>query len=195
MRQTADAYQYFKGQVKEATDAADGLRMAEAMEKMQLAQRRFDELNNIKMSHMRQQRQPPPLDPRLVNQATAWMERNKWYDPTGQDEDSEVVLMLDKRLAREGFDPTTEAYWQELQRRVEKKLPHRRKSGNVGARPRSVVSGSGRESSGGNSAGGFVLSAERVQAIKDSGAWDDPKRRSDMIKRFRDFDKQNAKRG
>jgi hypothetical protein len=37
----------------------------------------------------------------------------------------------------------------------------------------------------------ITLSRERVQAIKDAGAWDDPARRSKMIKAYTEFDKQN----
>jgi len=41
------------------------------------------------------------------------------------------------------------------------------------------------------SANTIILSPQRVQAIKDAGAWDDPAKRSKMIKAYAEFDKQN----
>ena len=43
----------------------------------------------------------------------------------------------------------------------------------------------------GKPANSITLSAERVRAIKEAGAWDDPAKRSKMIKAYANFDKQN----
>lgn len=37
----------------------------------------------------------------------------------------------------------------------------------------------------------FYLSSERVQAMKDSGAWDDPERRARIIRMYMDNDRKN----
>jgi hypothetical protein len=192
-KQTAQAYAHFKDQIRIATEAGNGLAVADATEKMMQAQRKFDELTSYEKAVKQRQAQPQPLDPRLVNHAQQWMERNKWYDPSAKDEDSHIVLTMDQRLAQEGWDPTTPEYWEELQNRVKKYLPHRVSGGNVkSTKPKSVVSGSGRESgSGASSTASYKLSSERVQALKDAGIWDDPKQRADAVKRFRDYDKQN----
>lgn len=194
LKQSVDAYNFFKGKVKEATDAADGATMTEAMEKMMLAKQRAEEIHKIKQAYGQRQEAPQPLDPRLKAHAEGWMQRNSWYDPNGKDPDSKIALTLDQSLVEEGFNPTTDAYWQELDARVRKYLPHRAKPGyNVGTtKPRSVVAGSGNSTaSAPGSSAGYRLSPERVQAIKDSGAWDDPKARAEMIKRYREYDKQH----
>jgi hypothetical protein len=117
--------------------------------------------------------------------AETWLERNKWYDPTATDADSRIALTVDQTLAAEGWNPKTPQYWDELDARLKKYLPHRYVSGHNKGKPvnKSPVAGSGREEAGSSGSGGYRLSADRVQAIKDAGAWDDPKARAEMVKR------------
>lgn len=191
-KQAAQAYQFFKDQIRIAGEQGNHAAVADATEKMIMSQRRFDELDKVEKVFKQRQAAPQPLDPRLANHAQDWMSRNSWYDPTGQDQDSEIAMRIDQRLAQEGWDPTTKEYWQELDNRVKKYLPHRVNSGKMGNnKPRSVVTGSGREASGSNSGTTYKLSSDRVKALKDAGLWDDPKQRAEAIKRFRDYDKQN----
>lgn len=191
-KQTAQEYAYFKDQIRVATEAGNGAAVADATEKMLQAQQRFSQLQGYEQTYRQRQAQPQPLDPRLVNHAQKWMESNKWYNPAGQDQDSRIALTLDQQLAQEGWDPTTPQYWQELDSRVKKYLPHRANSGKIsGTKPRSTVSGSGRDAGPRTSDKSYRLSAERVKALKDAGIWDDPKQRAEAVKRFREYDKQN----
>ncbi len=196
-KQTAQAYAYYKEQIRLGTEAANGAVVAEATEKMLQAQRKFDELTNYEKAYKQQRSTPQPLDPRLINHARSWMERNSWYDPGGRDADSRITLTIDQALAEEGWDPTTQEYWQELESRIKKYLPHRVNRGKITSKPRSVVTGSGRESaaSSGNGGGSYKLSAARVQALKDAGVWDDPKQRADAVKRFREYDQEHKAEG
>lgn len=196
-KQVAQNYAFFKEQIAVAAEAGNGKAVAEATEKMIQAQRRFDELNSHEKALKSRQTTPQPLDPRLVSQAQAWMARNPWYNPSSNDQDSEIVARLDARLAEEGWDPTTPQYWQELDSRVKKYIPHR---GNrdkiINTKPRSVVQGSGREASKQVSgASSYTLSAERVHALKEAGIWDDPKQRAEAVKRFQAYDKENPNQG
>ena len=86
---------------------------------------RLDELTRVEKAFQSRQAAPQPLDPRLVNHAQRWMERNKWYDPTAKDQDSRIAMTLDQQMANEGWDPTTQQYWEELDNRLQKYLPHR----------------------------------------------------------------------
>lgn len=191
-KQAAQAYQFFKDQIRIAGEAGNHAAVADATEKMIQARDKFNEITRIEQAVRQQQSTPQPLDPRLVNHAQDWMSRNSWYDPSGRDQDSAIALQLDQRLAQEGWDPTTPQYWQELESRVKKYLPHRANGGKIERKnPRSVVTGSDRESAGTKSGATYKLSSERVQALKDAGIWDDPKQRAEAIKRFRDYDKQN----
>lgn len=191
-KQAAQSYNFFKDQIRVATEAGNGAAVADATEKLMQAQRRFDELDRVEQALKQRRSTPQPLDPRLANHAQNWMTRNSWYDPSGRDQDSEIAMRIDQRLAQEGWDPTTAEYWEELDNRVKKYLPHRVNSGKIErVKPRSVVSGSGRENSSAPSGKTYRLSSDRVQALKDAGLWDDPKQRTEAIKRFREYDLQN----
>lgn len=191
-KQAAQAYSFFKDQIRIAGEAGNHAAVADATEKMIQAQRRFDEFTRVETAFKQRQTAPQPLDPRLANHAQEWMSKNSWYDPSGQDQDSEIAMRIDQRLAQEGWDPTTKEYWDELSARVKKYLPHRVSGGKVAnTKPRSVVTGGGRETNSAASAKTYKLSSERVSALKEAGLWDDPKKRAEAIKRFRDYDKQN----
>lgn len=195
IKESADAYAYFKDQIAMAAQRGDGAGIADATEKMILAQRRYEDLNKVKNTYVESKvNKQQPLDPRLVNHAKSWMDKNKWYDPNGSDTDSRRALEIDRELAREGWNPTTPQYWEELDSRVKKALPHRSKQAYTGKSSKSVVTGSGRDSAPTGSKSGYKLSAERVAALKESGMWDDPKQREEAIKRFKEYDRANGLR-
>lgn len=197
-RNTVQAYNYFKNQIQVATEAGNGAAVAEATEKLMQAQRRFDEIQAYEKALKSQQSAPSTLDPRLVENAQAWMKRNPWYNAQGSDTDSVITTTLDRQLQAEGWDPTQPSYFEELDSRLKKYLPHRASRGKISTtKPRSVVTGSSREASTASTKGSqtYRLSADRVQALKEAGIWDDPKARAEAIKRYRDYDKQQSNQG
>lgn len=196
LRKAYDAYTYYRNAHADAVSRSDGAAAVDAQERMMQINQRAAQLKAIKDAAEQAQKQPKPqpLDPRLRNYASEWLDRNNWYDPDAKDEDSALAFDVDRRLAQQGWDPTTEAYWKELDSRLRKYLPHRYGSGyNKPQRNlKSPVAGSGRES-GNSSGGGHKLSSERVQALKDSGLWDDPKQRAEAIKRFQEYDRNHGR--
>jgi hypothetical protein len=198
IEQTGRATQYLKEQIKLATEAGDGATVAEAMDKLYQANRHVEHLNNVKrqaVNQSRQAEQRSPIDPQLRQHAEGWMEKHQWYDPSGTDPDSKIALTVDQSMAEEGWDPRHPEYWTELDARLNKYLPHRyarQESGTTRERTRSPVASSGRES-GAPSSTGWKLSAERVAAMKETGAWDDPVKREAMIKSYRAYDKSAQK--
>lgn len=197
IKEAEQYYNHFKNVNQQAIEQANGAAAVDAQEKMFAARQRYDMLQNAKKQMGSQANKPAPLDPRLKQHAEGWMAKNSWYDPSGQDMDSDVVLKLDDRLVKEGWNPTTEEYWEELDARVKKYLPHRasvvynRPQGNQGSKQRVPVAGSSQDSSSGTK-GSYRLSAERVQALKDAGSYDDPVKRADAIKRFQQYDKEHS---
>jgi hypothetical protein len=123
------------------------------------------------------------------------MERNSWYDPNGGDEDSQIAKLIDNRLASEGWDPATEEYWDEFDKRLQARLPNRYthdQDEQPRRKPRSFVTGSSRESSAARGSGNtFVLEPEQVRAMKEAGLWDDPATRNRMIKRYAEQARNN----
>ena len=184
--------------LKEAVESGDGDGVVQAQEAMYEAKRQVEALHNLKQQASRHAQTSgiKPPDPEMQRLASDWMSKNKWYDPKGRDTDSKVALQIDKAMAEEGYDPSTEEYWFELDERLSKYLPHRynRSRGNNRPSPRSVVTGSERSSSSTSGSGNeFLLSPQRVAAIKDAGMWDNKEQRMKMIKRYMEHDREQLR--
>lgn len=180
--------QYALAKMREAGDHSNGTELAKAQELWYETRGRVEVLKRAKEEAAKAQTQENgAVNPQLVRHAQRWMNSNPWYDPAGSDEDSEIAKMVDQRLHKEGWDPGTEEYWDELDNRLQKRLPHRytqTQDESNRRRPRSFVTGSGRESSPSRGGNTFVLEPEQVRAMKDAGFWDDPVKRAKMIKRY-----------
>jgi hypothetical protein len=179
---------YHAAKMREATNNSDGAAFVKAQEAWYESRRKVEAMKGVKTEAARSMTQEnQAVDPKLKRLANDWMENNSWYDPNGDDEDSQIAKLIDQRLMKEGWNPATEDYWQELDNRLQKRLSHRY-NGNqdVSSRrkPRSVVTSSARESSSGGDRNTFVLKPEQVRAMKDAGFWDDPEMRNRMIKRY-----------
>ena len=194
--------EYAKLKLAEATQNADGQAMVEAQTLWNAAQREVDQLTHIRRQadqELRQPQQQNAPDPTVQRLAQRWMARNSWYNPSASDPDSRVAKKIDELMGAQGWDPTDPDYWDELDSRLHKELPHRYNetndddSRNV-RRPRNIVGSSGREASaayGGSNRTQFVLSPDRVKAMKEAGAWDNPERKAKMIKQFIAYDRSN----
>jgi hypothetical protein len=181
---------FAKQKIKEATETGNGDLLTSAQEMWFEARRNTETLSNLKKRAVapaaKQAIQAP--DPMVQRHANEWMSQNSWYDPSGRDPDSKVALTVDQQMAEDGWSPDSAEYWEELDIRLQKYLPHRynENSSEEVRRPkrhRSVVTSTGRESlpSGKNT---FTLTPDQVRAMKDAGFWDDPDKRSSMIKRY-----------
>lgn len=181
--------QYAQRKMQEATDNSDGAAFTKAQEMWYDSRRKLEAMQSYKEKVAKSNNQESaPANPKLVKLANDWMEKNSWYSPDSGDEDSAIAKVIDNRLVSEGWDPATQDYWDELDNRLQKRLPHRytRTQDESTSRrsPRSFVTGSSRESAGRGSGNEFVLEPEQVRAMKEAGFWDDPQKRSRMIKRY-----------
>ncbi|NDD53648.1 hypothetical protein EBZ39_07180 [bacterium] len=191
---------FAKHKIAEATNSQDGELLASAQEMWFESRRNLEMLEAAKKRASQQQESPAQTaaDPVLQRHASEWMARNSWYNPADNNPDVKVALTIDQALAEEGWDPRTADYWDELDNRLQRYLPHRytEQAGGKSAqrRPRNVVTGSGRESMSNSGSGGrntFTLSPEQVRAMKDAGFWDDPDKRAKMIRRYAQEARQN----
>ena len=197
--------EYAKMKLSEAVQAGDGDAMVQAQTMWNEAQAAVGEFSRAKQAAEREAAGPsesaPRVDPAVQRNAADWMRRNSWYRPDTSDRDSQIAKKLDELLVTEGMNPSDPDYWDELDNRLQKALPHRyndTSDGNSAVRkPRNVVGSSGREASaafGGNNRTQFVLSPERVKAMKEVGAWDNPVRKKAMIENFIKYDRANGNR-
>ena len=180
---------FAKIRLKEATERADGTALVSAQEMYHDAKDQLDRLNNYKaqvQQHVKAQE--VNSNPMVQRHADRWLKENSWYDPDGGDDRSRLAKKIDQQLAREGWNPSSREYWTELTARLQEEESSAytdpidetpRKRG-----PRSVVTGSERETGGGSSRNTFTLSAEQVRAMKEAGFWDDKAKRARMIQKY-----------
>ena len=190
--------EYGKMKLQEAISTSNGELAIQANEMLYEAQRNIETLTGYKRQANQVQQRPNIQVPSTRTQElmAEWLDENPWYDPSKDSQERDITISIDKQLVRDGFNPESEDYWDELSYRVKKVLPEVANNGyndtnNRNQRPRSVVTSSGRESSSNSRGNSFVLSPERVSAMKDSGAWNDPVRKKKMVEYYREFDRQN----
>lgn len=194
--------EYAKMKMQEAVNTRNGEEVAKAQQLWYDNQRQLESLQTLRETANKQISQPKQNikapDPIVQRMAASWMERNNWYDPQLKDPDSKIAQSLDQTLTEEGYDPSLPDYWEELDERLQKYLPHRYNSGYSSntktSRPRSAVTSSGRESVPSVRAGEFRVDPDRVKALKEAGMWNDVETRNKMIRKFAEFDRQQ-KRG
>lgn len=183
-------------------DAAKALRIRdEAMKKVQQLQIHKHQHNEAaqNIQQQAQQVQAPGPDPDIASFAQDWVSKNSWYDPNGKDEASKIVLAIDQSLVESGYNPKTEAYWRELDKRVAKRLPEAKGGGNYDdsqdddrrGQRRGPPVGSSRDQAPQSSRREVYISPERKQAMTDAGVWEDPVLRQRYLKQYAKWDREN----
>ena len=183
--------------IAKAVEAGNGEDVAKAMRYRDEAVAKANELAYYKQrqAQVPQQQQAPKLDERIEYYAKEFMEANEWYNPQGSDEDSAIVMAIDNRLVQEGYDPRSAEYWDELQDRVERRLPEKFQRQNKTQTQRKPTGGpavgSGREHAPSSTRKEIYISPERKAALIEAGVWDDPVLRQKYIKQYAAYDQQN----
>lgn len=183
-------------------DAAKALRIRdEAMKKVQQLQVHKHQHNEAaqQLQNQAQQVQAPGPDPDIAGFAQDWIAKNSWYDPNGKDEASKIVLAIDQSLVESGYNPKTEAYWRELDKRVAKRLPDVKGGGNYDdsqdddrrGQRRGPPVGSSRDQAPQSSRREVYISPERKQAMIDAGVWEDTVLRQRYLKQYAKWDREN----
>jgi hypothetical protein len=191
----ATRVEYNKMKLLQASQSGNAEAQVEYLEQLQESKTRLAQIQAYKKQQLEEARRPKQNVPNEVSadiqrNATGWLGKNKWYDPQARDTDSKIAKLVDTDLAAEGWDPADPEYWDELDNRLQQRLPHRY-NGKSGARRGGPTASSRSANPSGRSANTITLSKERVSAIKDAGAWDDPIKRGKMIRAYAAFDKQN----
>jgi len=142
---------------KEAHEAGDADRMIEAQEALARAvadKGRYDLAKNRAdrnaaqpqqqpqyAQQPQQQQQPQPQQPQVDPRARTWAEKNTWF---GQDEVMTYAAFgIHRRLVEEeGFDPQSEEYYSEVDRRMRSEFPHKFSGAPTPGRNRVAPAGS-----------------------------------------------------
>lgn len=193
----ATRVEYAKMKLVQAAQSGDANAQVEYLEQLQDAKTKLAQIQAYKKQQLEEAKRPKQNVPNEIStevqrNATGWLKKNTWYDPQARDTDSRIAKIIDQDLAAEGWDPADPEYWDELDNRLAARLPHRYSAkGASSVRRVSPTASSRTANPSGKTANTITLSPQRVQAIKDAGAWDDPAKRSKMIKAYAEFDKQN----
>lgn len=211
-----NAEAHYMSVISDGTVKGDGQRVAEATNALMEIKRQKELIanakQNLQQAQQAQQRpQQRPADPAVAAHVNRFMSENRWYTPRNPDADSAALTAIDAQLSREGWNPSTPEYWDELKTRAsaysttlatklggKKSIDNERPIGNgynaATPRPqRSPVAGSGSNNpSGGSDRNRYTLSPQRVQAMKEAGMWDDMKVREKVVAEYRKLDAQMA---
>jgi hypothetical protein len=176
-----------------AIEIGDGAKVPELLRQRDQAMAQATEIARVKNQFSQQ---PAPQNQAVKERAEKWASQHTWFNANGNDSDSIAAKAIDAGLTAEGYDPSTKKYWKELDRRLADRLPHRFAddddsdyTGSQQPGRRGPPVGGTREISAPGSKKVFV-SAERIQAMRDAGYWDDPVLRQRMLKRYQETDRE-----
>ncbi len=193
----ATRVEYAKMRMIQAAQENDVAAQMEYLEQLTDAKQRLTQVQAYKKQQLEtakspKQNVPNPINTEVQQNATKWLKKNSWYDPQARDTDSRIAKVVDQELAGEGWDASDPEYWDELDNRLQARLPHRYTSkGNSSNRKAGPTSSNRSSNSQVSKPGTVMLSRDRVQAIKDAGAWDDVTKRNKMIRAYQAYDRQN----
>lgn len=186
--------------IARAVEAGNGEDVMQAMKYRDEARQQINQLNYQKQLAAQQRPQPKSqqIDDMTLHYAKEFISENPWYDAQGGNEDSAIVIAIDQSLAKEGLDPRSAEYWDELRTRAAKRLPERfgatKQDVSAPRAPRGGPAvGSGKEHAPTSTRKEIYISPERKQALIDANVWDDPVLRAKYIKRYAEYDKQNKR--
>lgn len=184
--------------IAKAVEVGNGEDVAQAMRYRDEAIAKANQLKYQKQQATQRPAQPQQaMDDRAMMYAKEFLEENKWYDPQGGDERSAIVLAIDQAMNKEGHDPRSEEYWDELRARVARRLPEQFGKAPAKAEREERVArggpavGSGREHAPASTRKEIYISPDRKQALIDAGVWDDPVLRMKYVKRYAEYDRSN----
>ena len=194
----ATRVEYAKMKLLQAAQDNNAAAQVEYLEELTEAKQRLQQIQHYKKQQVEEAKAPKQNVPNEINTevqqlATKWLKKNSWYDPQARDTDSRIAKVIDQELVADGWDPSDSEYWEELDNRLQSRLPHRyaSKGSKEGKRSAGPTASSRVANSTAQKPGTITLSRERVQAIKDAGAWDDVERRNKMIRAYAQYDRQN----
>ena len=206
---TAIFYRTAEQKHADAFERGDGKAATEAMREMYQAQRQLENLDIMRKSAPAAS-STPQIDQRSANYAKNWAEKNTWFKNDDSD-DNQIANTIAVKLTNEGFNPATEAYWNELDNRLVKFIPDKVKreelhddddfdDGDDEYEPlpspvrKPAAPPVGSSSSRGEVAGKrkVTIPAEFRKNLEDAGIWGDPVRRNRAISGYLAIQKNNS---
>ena len=102
--------------------------------------------------------------PKLDEKQEAWVEKNAWF---GEDEIMTLAAFaIDQKLIQEGYDPKTDEYYSEVDKRLRKEFPQKFEESSAPSKPQQKVASAGRVAGNTSSKRQVKLSPAAVQLAK-----------------------------
>lgn len=126
-----------KRMLQEAYDNGDMEKMAQAQEiisgltiekeRLRIQKSRSQRQTEAEAQQAAQPRQQAPQQPRqLDRKLTSWMEKNPWFGDNGDRIMTASAKVIHEEIViNEGFDPNSDEYYQEIDRRMRREFPHK----------------------------------------------------------------------
>ena len=127
-RQNAEfALEQARSKYKAAYDAGDADQIVAAQEEMTQAKLRLDKVENFRPPPLQERQVPVNIQPQSVPEnkadpkALAWREENQWFGRNRLM--TAFTLGLHEQLVEEGVDPTSDDYYEKINKTVRSKFP------------------------------------------------------------------------
>lgn len=191
----SEAQAIFK-KAREDGDMDRAFEAQDALNKIQNAYGQLKQSETVLLEQAKQKANPSPagLNPQAISLRTQWLTKHNNFSNVPLT-DRQDIEQIDALVYSKGYKPDTEAYWNELERRIKVGLPHlfRETPRNTQTtnRPKSSMVGSATSSAAKNSTTPAYLTKAHVQAAKEAGLWNDPKQREAFIARVKKESKAN----
>lgn len=196
LKEAVNEVQLAEKVIAKAVAAQNGEDVAQALRYRDQAMLKARQLEAAKKQAAQPRPAPsPPVDDVALSYAKEFIKEHSWYNPEAKDESSAIVLAIDNSLVKEGFNPRTEDYWDELRDRVRRRLPEKFEETAPAARKAERQArggpavGSGREHAPSSTRREVYISPERKNALIEAGVWDDPVLRQKYIKKYMEYDR------
>lgn len=177
--------------IARAVEAGNGEDVVAAMRLKDEAQQRLMQIAAAKQQVSTPQPQGPDI--RVQSLAREWADANPWFDPNGRTEESAIALAIDRVLPSEGYDPRSVEYYEELTRRLTRRLGNNAApQGEQPAKRKAPPQGTASQHAPPSTRKQVFVTPERKQAMIDAGYWDDPSLRNQMLRAYHDYDKNSA---
>ena len=162
-----------EAQTKIAQLAVSAQKHAEAERQMHVRQQQIQQQREQQAQQVQQQpqaqAQPAPPEPAPDPQAEAWAKKHEWF---GTDEAMTYATFgIHKRLVeKEGFDPQSQEYYDEIDRQIVKAFPHKfGAEKETSKRPVQTVAGNSRSTSSGRKSRKVKLTPSQVAVANKLG--------------------------
>ncbi len=131
--------------------------------KTAIEQQTVQQQTNVQQNYQ----QPAPqyqAPPQLDEKQEAWVEKNKWF---GEDEIMTLAAFtIDQKLVAEGYDPKSDEYYSEVDKRLRQEFPHKFEESSAKSKPQQKVASAGRVAGNTGSKRQVKLSPAEVQMAK-----------------------------